>query len=518
LIVDPGAVRTLRITAADGFVLSRIDGRATEKELASLTGLPDAQIRASLDNLFQLKVVAFGPVEATKPPELPGAAGSGGGDSSPAASTLLETAIASLPPDTPELAEEGDLPLDLRRRILGLTSVVASLDHYAILGIPRDTDKKGVKRAYFELAALFHPDRYFRKNLGTFKPKMEVIFAKVSTAYETLTDKEARVEYDLYLGDIEKSRNIEAMLRNVMDEVENAQKSALEFAGEAPAATLPPAPTPSQPPDRTSSPNIATYSVPRPSQAGFAAVVPPSAPAPPPKPSVSDQLRREALARRLGGPRPTKPPPVAAPPPPEPRGPRLSPNEAQDAVKRMWEDRVEAGRRQQADKYAKLAEASEAKNDLTAAAAAYRVALTFLAPDDPRHAHAHELIARSEAALADTYTRQAEHEEKANRWEDAVKSWGRTIKLRPDDHRTLERYAHALLRTNGDLHAAAQYAQRAVALAPTNGDYRCTLASVYQGAGLALNAKRELEAAALQFPDNPNIRALMKKLSAPPPK
>ena len=56
--MEASAIRSLRMSAADGFVLSRIDGRATEKELASLTGLPESQIRVSIDNLLALTGVS----------------------------------------------------------------------------------------------------------------------------------------------------------------------------------------------------------------------------------------------------------------------------------------------------------------------------------------------------------------------------------------------------------------------------------------------------------------------------
>ena len=37
--------------------------------------------------------------------------------------------------------------------------------------IDAGADKKAIKAAYFELVNDFHPDRYFGKNLGSFKPK-----------------------------------------------------------------------------------------------------------------------------------------------------------------------------------------------------------------------------------------------------------------------------------------------------------------------------------------------------------
>jgi len=207
---------------------------------------------------------------------------------------------------------------------------------------------------------------------------------------------------------------------------------------------------------------------------------------------------------------PAPPPPAPVAPPP----PRINPAEAVDALKRRYEERIEAARKAQGVKYVTLAESAESRNDLSAAAAAYRVALTFLRPEDPAHARAVEVIAKSEAALGETYVRQADHEEKQNRWEDATRSWGRAVKFRPDDHRAHERFAHALIKSSGDMHVAVQMAQRAIALAPTVGDYRATLVNAYLAANLMLNARRELDAATAQFPENPNLAAILKKLTA----
>jgi curved DNA-binding protein CbpA len=74
------------------------------------------------------------------------------------------------------------------------------LTHYELLGVSRNADKKEIKRAYFQLASVVHTDRYFGKKLGSYKPKMEAIFARMSAAFATLTDKEQRSAYDAKLG------------------------------------------------------------------------------------------------------------------------------------------------------------------------------------------------------------------------------------------------------------------------------------------------------------------------------
>ena len=63
-----------------------------------------------------------------------------------------------------------------------------------ILGVAGDADATDIKKAYRKLSRDFHPDRYFRKQIGDFKPRLEAIFKKVLEAYELLSDPATRAE------------------------------------------------------------------------------------------------------------------------------------------------------------------------------------------------------------------------------------------------------------------------------------------------------------------------------------
>ena len=104
-----------------------------------------------------------------------------------------------MPVDPPELLEEVDLDEARRRYILDAFAQLGRITHYALLGVPRAAEAKAVKAAYFRLAGLVHPDRYFGKHLGSYKPKMEALFARITEAFETLSSAKARAEYDTWL-------------------------------------------------------------------------------------------------------------------------------------------------------------------------------------------------------------------------------------------------------------------------------------------------------------------------------
>ena len=42
-------------------------------------------------------------------------------------------------------------------------------------------------------------DRYFGKNVGSFKPKLEKVFARLTESYNVLSRNQSRTEYDAYL-------------------------------------------------------------------------------------------------------------------------------------------------------------------------------------------------------------------------------------------------------------------------------------------------------------------------------
>jgi len=62
---------------------------------------------------------------------------------------------------------------------------------YAVLGVPFDVDAKEVKRAYRVAALKWHPDKNIEE-----PEQAERMFKDVQSAYETLSDKKLRQEYD----------------------------------------------------------------------------------------------------------------------------------------------------------------------------------------------------------------------------------------------------------------------------------------------------------------------------------
>lgn len=208
--VDPTA---LPLTPAEGYLLSRVDGRTPWRVLREIGGLSPADIDRCLERWVAERVLIVEGGAGRRASSLPAAPVS----RAPQAPVGVGLSVdASL-----------DLPTAVQERLLGLA---ARLDapYHEILGVPADADRKALKRAYFALSKEFHPDRYFRKNLGGFQAPLERVFKKIVEAYELLSDPMARAE-------IEKSLA--------------SMAPPVEAVAEAPpaAAATPAAPEPSRP-------------------------------------------------------------------------------------------------------------------------------------------------------------------------------------------------------------------------------------------------------------------------------
>jgi len=476
---DRQEARSTPLSPADGFVLSRVDGKATDRDIAQRTGLDPTQVEISLARLEAFGFITFerpgaSPAEAATEtrasahtPVLPPLAAPAAATApAPRPSGPIRAGPSFVPADGIALTEEVDLDIDMRRELVAAYGQLDRLDHYRLLGIERTADKKAVKRAYYELAAKFHPDKHFRKNLGSYKARMEAIFNKLTFAHDTLSDKVKRAEYDAYIDEQRRLAGIEQILADTDATVLRAEQEVEREIG----AKEPP--------------------------------------------NVDVNVRRDAFARRLLGSR--RGDASSAPPSAVPSSPatRMTPTEAVNALRNRYEERVRAAKRSQSRKYAAQGYEALAADQIVIAANAFNVA-SGLAPDDVDLARkAREVADRANVLLGDTYARQAQYEEKSGQWREAARSWLRACRARPNDANTHDSAAAAIVRAAGDLHEAARLAQRACELVPERPHARVTLATVYLAAGLSQNARRELQAAARMAPDDKSIEAMLLKLSA----
>jgi curved DNA-binding protein CbpA len=174
--LDP---RDLELTPVEGFLLSRIDGSTSWKTLCHIGGLSPLEVDRALERFEAQGVIV---VEQR-----------GGGR---AASRAPRPRPAE---PKPEVDARLGISVDLQKRILEFERSLER-PYHELLGIERNADAKEIKRAYFQLSREYHPDRYFRRRVGHFGPRLERIFRKVAEAYELLSDPTTRAEIERSLA------------------------------------------------------------------------------------------------------------------------------------------------------------------------------------------------------------------------------------------------------------------------------------------------------------------------------
>lgn len=98
------------------------------------------------------------------------------------------------------MSEAANTELDLSPKectlIEQMHRVIDNGSHYTLLGVPEDADTKQVRQAYYDLSRHWHPDRFFRREVGEYAPKIEAIFSAITVAYQTLSNDRKREQYD----------------------------------------------------------------------------------------------------------------------------------------------------------------------------------------------------------------------------------------------------------------------------------------------------------------------------------
>jgi hypothetical protein len=220
----------------DGFVLSRVDGTVSAREVVQMIPLPPEETLKSLFGLLCTGVVEHAPLPpkprpaparpgtappparpapppsvkaapAASPPAAappPSAAPSGPAPAPPPAAAPSSAAPAMAPPGAPPSAPANNPSAppvsaaveELRRGILDAFDGLKTRTHYEVLGITPPATEAAVKEAYFRLARRFHPDSHHDPSLNDLRNKLEAVFIRLGEAYEVLRNVRTRTGYD----------------------------------------------------------------------------------------------------------------------------------------------------------------------------------------------------------------------------------------------------------------------------------------------------------------------------------
>jgi tetratricopeptide (TPR) repeat protein len=189
----------ITLTPSDGYVLSRVDGTLSAREVIQLIPMLPDEIERSLFGLLCTGIIEYLPL----PPKGPAKAAAvrpraAAPPPSPPPSPLPLPLPLPPPPPAPPKAGAGlsEAAAARRQEVVEAYEGLAAKNHFEILGISKASNETQVKEAYFRLAKRFHPDAHHDPALVDLKDKLEAVFIRLGKAYEVLRNKRSRSSYE----------------------------------------------------------------------------------------------------------------------------------------------------------------------------------------------------------------------------------------------------------------------------------------------------------------------------------
>ncbi len=233
--------RTLTLT--EGYLLTRIDGIATARQVLELVPLDPAEVERTLLGLLLTGRVECRPVsarEAEREPEPEAEPTPAVAEVSPTADTaeqepiVLEEDVVAEPIREPEpvqppqrseppaeparkpVAASDVPPMDeatvaRRRAIVELFQTLPlKQNHFEMLGVEPGCTDEEVRRAYVSLTKHYHPDANRDKRLHDLHDMLEAIVIRVGEAWEVLGEAKSRASYEARSGVVRRPRGGQA--------------------------------------------------------------------------------------------------------------------------------------------------------------------------------------------------------------------------------------------------------------------------------------------------------------------
>jgi curved DNA-binding protein CbpA len=328
---------------------------------------------------------------------------------------------------------------------------VRSGDIYSVLGISPDADVQYIRKVYYELSRSWHPDQFYRRDIGAYKQKLEDIFVGINRAYTILTDPRRRADYDQ------------------------------EHDGEARADATPAPRRPGADGDEAAGPKAGAKAVEH--EVAF-------------RTDQRAKKEKDQATQQLL---------VASPRRRRRRG-RIP------GMERVHEQVM--ARLGKARRHFKAAEREAQTGNFVAAASNAYMAMTF-DPEEPRYrALWEEYDPKGRSQLAQQHIQLAESAMSYHNIKAAVYNYQKACEAGPPNAEPYFQLSQLLLQSDEDRdeREIMKLLRRAVELAPRSTRFRLALAEFYQEQGLLANARREYEEVLRIEPGNSDAKSGIKRV------
>jgi hypothetical protein len=137
------------------------------QEIRQIVSLPEETLQAIIQKLLAWELILC-PASEPKP-----------------VASKEETQQSSTPPSR----NFGD---GAQARIRQKYETLAKNDHFRTLELDWHASKASIDKQYFRLSKEFHPDRFFKEDIGPFKEMLDEVFNGIQQAYGVLSDEAQR--------------------------------------------------------------------------------------------------------------------------------------------------------------------------------------------------------------------------------------------------------------------------------------------------------------------------------------
>lgn len=198
LAFDPSKPKNLTLTPTEGYLLSRIDGSLSAREVLQLIPMDPVETERSLFRLLLNGLVEYLALPDRPVVPAPDLAPPLNLDLHLDAEEIPAVAAAPVARAAGERSRLSPAVLAAARQEIesAFTSKVDNRNHFEVLELERSADAAAVKAAYFRLAKRFHADAQRDPGVDDLKEKLSAVFLRLGVAYETLGNPRKRADYE----------------------------------------------------------------------------------------------------------------------------------------------------------------------------------------------------------------------------------------------------------------------------------------------------------------------------------
>lgn len=189
-----------KLSPEEGFVWSRAESPLSLDELCALLPWPREEVESHIQTLLQKAALEEVSPEVKNNVSQKWERSDDRETRSPSNdSSQSQISEKDLPPEVKEALQIDQLDLEtasldkeFRIGILMQLYQLETKSPFDILNLSFSASDHEVKTSYIQLSRKFHPDRYFRKELGPYKRRLDQVFTSIQKAYEEIKNPHDR--------------------------------------------------------------------------------------------------------------------------------------------------------------------------------------------------------------------------------------------------------------------------------------------------------------------------------------